>query len=142
MPAGRPTKYDPKYCELVVEHMRDGASLTSFAASIGVARSTINEWVDQNFEFSEAVKEGKAVCAAWWEELARKNAKEGGGNATLVIFGLKNMAGNDWRERASVEVSGPNGGAIQTEEKSITPRSLAREIAFALAAGQKDTDPT
>lgn len=138
MRTGRPTKYDPKYCDLVVEHMRGGASLTSFAGSIGVARSTINEWIDQNFEFSEAVKEGKAVCAAWWEELARTNAKEGRGNATLVIFGLKNMAAADWRDRASVELSGPNGGAIQTEEKSISPRSLAREIAFALAAGQNE----
>lgn len=138
MPAGRPSKYDPKYCEMVIEHMREGASLTSFAASIGVSRDTITEWGNVHREFSLAIKEGKAVCASWWEEVARKNAKEGGGNATLVIFGLKNMAADDWRERASVELSGPNGGVIQTEEKSVTPRALAREIAFALAAGQKE----
>lgn len=33
-----------------------------------------------------------------------------------------------------VEHSGPEGGPIQVEEKS-SPRSMAREIAFALAAG-------
>lgn len=137
MPGGRPTKYDPAYCEQVVEHMKDGASLTSFAAEIGVARSTINEWIDQNLEFSEAVKRGKARCAAWWEALGRKNAENGGGNATLVIFGLKNMAGEDWRERAQVEHSGPNGGAIPIEESVRSPRNLAREIAFGLAAGMK-----
>ena len=136
MAGGRPTKYDPVYCEMVVEHMKEGASLTSFAAEIGVARSTINEWIDQNYEFSEAVKIGKANCAAWWEALGRKNAEQGGGNATLVIFGLKNMAREDWRERHEVEHSGPNGGAIPIED-SRTPRALAREIAFALAQGQK-----
>lgn len=143
MAAGRPTKYDPSYCEAVIEHMKDGASLTSFAAEIGVARSTINEWIDHHYEFSEAVKRGKAKCASWWEALGRKNAQEGGGNATLVIFGLKNMAGEDWRERSSMEVSGPSGGAIQVEDTTTSPRNLAREIAFALAAGQqaaKDSD--
>lgn len=137
MPAGRPTKYDSKYCQAVIDHMKDGASLTSFAANIGVARSTLNEWVDQNLEFSDAVKRGKAVCAAWWEEQGRNLAVKGGGNATLVIFGLKNMGREDWRERHEVEHSGPNGGAIPIEDTSKSPRVTAREIAFALAIGMQ-----
>jgi hypothetical protein len=136
-PVGRPSKYDPTYCEMVVEHMKEGASLTSFAASIGVSRDTITEWGNTHLEFSLAIKKGKAQCAAWWEELGRKNAKEGGGNATLVIFGLKNMAGDDWRERSQVEHSGPAGAPIQVEEKASSPRNLAREIAFGLAAGMR-----
>jgi hypothetical protein len=134
---GRPTKYKVEYCEMVVEHMKDGASLTSFAASIGVHRGTINEWIDQHLEFSEAIKRGKAACSAWWEALGRKNASEGGGNATLVIFGLKNMGREDWRDRQDIEHSGPNGGAIAIEETARSPRNLAREIAFGLAAGMK-----
>lgn len=103
MTAGRPTKYLPAYCDLVIEHMSEGASLTSFAAEIGVARSSINEWMDANPEFSEAVKIAKAKCAAWWEKLGRSNAISGDGNATLVIFGLKNMAAEDWRDKQEVE---------------------------------------
>lgn len=99
MTAGRPTSYRETYCDQVIEHMTEGASLTSFAAEIGVARSTINEWMANNPEFSEAVKIGKAKCAAWWEKIGRENAMSGGGNATLVIFGLKNMAAEDWREK-------------------------------------------
>lgn len=137
MTAGRPTKYDPAYCQAVIEHMKEGASLTSFAAEIGVARSTINEWIDHHWEFSEAAKRGKAQCAAWWEKMGRDKAENGGGNATLIVFGLKNMAGEDWRERSSMELSGPAGGAIQVEDTTTSPRNLAREIAFALAAGQK-----
>jgi len=114
MPAGRPSKYQDAYCDLVIEHMTDGASLTSFAAEIGVARSSINEWMEQNPEFSEAVKIAKAKCSAWWERLGRKNAADGGGNATLVIFGLKNMAADDWREKQEVEHSGDMSVIFQT----------------------------
>ena len=106
MAGGRPTDYKPEYCEEVIAHMNDGASLTSFAASIGCARSSINVWMEANSEFSESVKIGKAKCAAWWEKTGRTNATEGGGNATLVIFGLKNMAADDWREKQEIEHSG------------------------------------
>lgn len=108
-PVGRPTKYKPEYCQMVVDHMADGASLTSFAAEIDVARSTINEWIDANPDFSEAVKRAKAKCAAWWERLGRNNAITGDGNATLVIFGLKNMAAEDWREKQEIDHSSSDG---------------------------------
>ena len=44
-PFGRPTKYDPIYCDMVEEEMAKGFSLTAFAGIIGVARSIINEWM-------------------------------------------------------------------------------------------------
>lgn len=100
---GRPTKYEPKYCEMLVQHMAEGASMTSFAAEIDVARSTLNEWAAQFPEFSEAIKRGKAKCAAWWERIARTNAVTGNGNATLVVFGLKNMAAEDWRDKQEID---------------------------------------
>lgn len=112
MPAGRPSKYQQAYCDLVIEHMAEGASLTSFAAEIGVARSSINEWMEHQPEFSEAVKIAKAKCSAWWERVGRSNAVNGGGNATLVIFGLKNMAPEEWREKQEIEHSG--GVTFQT----------------------------
>ncbi len=104
----RPTKFDPGYCDEIVAYMQEGASISAFAAKIGVARSTINEWAEHHPEFSEALKAGKAACAAWWEERLREIAKAGGGPgaATAVIFGLKNMAAEDWRDRQEVEHSG------------------------------------
>lgn len=86
--------------------MSDGASMTSFAAEIGVARSTLNEWAENHPEFSEAVKRAKAKCAAWWEKIARDGAKGGDANPTLCIFGLKNMAADDWRDKVEHEQSG------------------------------------
>lgn len=101
---GRPSDYKPEYCEQVVDHMSEGASITSFAAEIDVARSTINEWMSVHPEFSEAVKRAKAKCAAWWEMRGRKLAEgKEEGNPTLVIFGLKNMADDDWRDKQEVQ---------------------------------------
>jgi hypothetical protein len=116
MPAGRPTLYDPAYCEAVVVHMADGASLTSFAAEIDVARSTINEWMDVHPEFSEAVRRAKAKCAAWWEKRGRSIAETGGGPGagTLVMFGLKNMGADDWSDKQEIDHRSTDG--------SMTPK--------------------
>jgi len=111
MTAGAPSKYREAYCQEMIDHCATGASITSFAADIGVARSTIQEWESVHPEFSVAVKKAKAKCASWWESVARKTAVEGGGNATLCIFGLKNMGAEDWRDKTETEHSG--GQTIQ-----------------------------
>lgn len=119
-PMGRPTKYLPEYCDMVIEHMSGGASLTSFAAEIDVARSTITEWTSQHPEFSAAIKRGKAKCAAWWESLGRSGAMGGEVNPTLVIFGLKNMAPDDWRDKQEIDHT--------TKGESIAPKIIERVI--------------
>ncbi len=108
MPAGRPTLYREEYCELVVEICAEGFSLTGFAGKIGVARQTITEWCDVHPEFSAACNRAKSMRAAWWEERARHVAKEGGpgGQSTMVIFGLKNHAPEDYQDRQQHEHSG------------------------------------
>ena len=109
-PGGRPSKYKEAYCNEVITHMAEGASLTSFAAEIGVARSSINEWMEKHPEFSEAVNKGKAKCAAWWEKKGREGAAGlAQVNPTLVIFGLKNMAGDDWRDRKDIDHTSSDG---------------------------------
>lgn len=71
---GRPSKYNPKYCDEIIAFMVDGASLAEFAVHIGVARSTIDEWVGSYPEFSVAKREAVSVAQAWWEELGRRIA--------------------------------------------------------------------
>ena len=106
MPAGRPSKYDPAYCDLIVAHCQDGSSISSFAASIGVCRDTITDWGQAHPEFLASVKRAKAAVAAWYDKAARKNAIEGGGNATLCIFGLKNFDSEDFRDVQEQKHSG------------------------------------
>lgn len=121
-PEGRPSKYKPAYCNEVVEHMAQGASLTSFAGEIGVARSTINQWMEDHSEFSEAVRVGKAKCAAWWEKAGRQIVMGGGGPgaATLAVFGIKNMAPEDWRDKQEHDHTSSDG--------SMTPKAPVYNI--------------
>jgi hypothetical protein len=111
---GRPTKYDPAYCEAVIEDMANGYSLTAFAGSIGVNRSTITEWVENFPEFSAAVSRAKAARLRNWEQAALDIRKSGGtgGSATITVFGLKNMGDDEWRDISRQEQTGPEGGPI------------------------------
>lgn len=120
MPAGRPSEYRPEYCDLVQEVCRDGLSLTGFAGRVGVSRQTVSRWIEAHSEFREAAHAAQAACALWWEEHARMVGSvpdEGkGGRAGMVQFALKNMAGQDWRERQELDHTSSDG--------SMTPNRI------------------
>lgn len=102
MAGGRPTKYDKKFCDMLAAHFDDGYSYESFAGVVGVARSTLYEWEEQYPEFSDTKKANEAKVMRKWEERLARLADEGIGNATAIIFGLKNRAGDNWREKQEV----------------------------------------
>jgi transposase len=103
MALGRPTKFSEAYCNDVIETMATGLSLTAFAGEIGVARSTINEWMGAHPQFSEAVKVGKAKRTAALEK--QMLAMENGPAVTARIFALKNADPEEWRDKQHVEHS-------------------------------------
>lgn len=121
MPIGRPTKFDPAFCQAVIDHLAQGASLTSFAAEIDVARSTINEWMAAHPEFSEACARAKAKSAAWWEKQGRAIALAGGGPgaATMTMFGMKNMGADDWQEKVVQEHQGGMALTVTPEDAGL-----------------------
>lgn len=102
--AGRPTTYDPAYCDQVIEFMGKGFSLTAFAGYITCARSTINEWMAANPEFSEAVKIGQAKRTMKLEGTLLDG--ETGPKVTAHIFALKNADPEGWRDKQDIEHSG------------------------------------
>jgi hypothetical protein len=135
-PIGRPSKYEPRFCEMVMEDMAKGFSLTAFAGLIGVNRDTIHAWMKEHPDFSEAVTRAKAARLRNWEEVALKMRTTGGGpgGATITVFGLKNMGDDEWSDRHSLELSGKGGGPIETSD--VTPRErIASRIASLSARG-------
>lgn len=102
--AGRPTKYEPRFCDELIGFMGKGYSLTAFAGSIGVARSTINEWMAANPEFSEAARVGQAKRTMKLEEGLLSG--DSGPKVTGHIFALKNADPDGWRDKQEVEHSG------------------------------------
>lgn len=101
--SGRPSKYSPAYCDEVIQHMAEGYSLEAFAGVIGVAPSTVYLWQNEHEAFSEAIKIGRAKAALIWEKRLASLATTGQGNATAVIFALKNRFPDQWRDRQEVD---------------------------------------
>lgn len=111
MPAGRPTKYRPEYCQQIIDHMAQGLSKEAFAGAIGVHKETIYNWAEANPEFSDAIKNGEQVCRLFWESLGIQGATGSDAfNATAWIFNMKNRFHEEWRDRH--EHTGADGGAL------------------------------
>lgn len=105
LPFGRPTKYKPEFCAKAVELLAQGHSLYAVAAEFDVCIDTIFDWQRNNDDFSYALKIGKAKSAVWWEKRAQEFAETGVGNATAIIFGLKNRAKKQWADKTEQEIN-------------------------------------
>lgn len=115
MPAGRPSKYKPEFCEMLVAHMGQGYSFESFGAIVDAHRDTLYEWEKQHPEFSDAKKKSKERCLFWWEKLGRHGAmglksmkirRDGKEeeidisrfNAAMWIYNMKCRFKENWKE--------------------------------------------
>lgn len=105
---GRPTLYDPAYCERVIASGQDGKTLAGMAEDLDIDRGTLNDWMVAHDEFSRAVKRGLQKAQAWWEDQGRIATFGGidGFNATSYIFQMKNRFKEDWREKQEIEHKG------------------------------------
>ncbi len=111
---GRPTKYEPKMCETVIECGKQGMSKCEMALELDIAYDTFDRWQNERKDFSEAVKEAIRYSQAWWERNGRMATFGGidGFNATSYIFNMKNRFRADWHDTVKNEHSGPEGGPI------------------------------
>ena len=105
MPAGRPTKYKPEFCDVVIEAGREGKTLAEMASELDVNRATVTAWVAEHPEFSSAINSGLDHAQAWWENNGRLATFGGfpGYNATSYIFQMKNRFKEDWRDRQEID---------------------------------------
>jgi hypothetical protein len=64
MPAGRPTKYEPRYNRQVEKLCKLGATDKEIADFFEISESTLNLWKLEYSKFSEAIKKGKVQADA------------------------------------------------------------------------------
>lgn len=126
MPAGRPSKYKPEFCDRVIEIGKTGASKAEMAVDLDIAYSNFDRWTQERPEFQEAVKEAVRQSQAWWEKKGRSGTfgEIQGFNATSYIFQMKNRFSEDWRDKqehdvtANVAVSGVEVTFVRPEDKT------------------------
>lgn len=108
-------KFHHKFCNQVIQHMRMGKSLKSFAGIIGVSPSTITKWAEDNEEFAEAIEIAKSISMNTWEDIAIDQATGASkGNATTLGFMMKNHFPNDYKDKVNVEQEGNISFVIDT----------------------------
>lgn len=143
MAGGRPTDYRHEYCDRIIEHFDkepftssyDEASgktyrsaillptLTNFARSIGVARSTIYKWAEEHQEFSDAIKRAQELQ----EEVLMQNGLFGAYDKTFAIFTAKNICG--WKDKQEIDHSGRIDSAQTVISGEISPEQAAEAYA-------------
>lgn len=139
---GRPTKYDPKYCQEIIDYFSidpyreievsrknakgekwfesklipsDPPTFAGFAVSIDVNQHTLMNWANQHEEFLEAHKKAKDLQ----EHYFIVNGTLGLSAPAFTIFAMKNVCG--WRDRQEVEHSAD-------ESFRVLVRGTAKEI--------------
>lgn len=140
---GRPTDYDPAYCDKVIELGREGASKAEMAHALGCTRKTMDAWAEVHPEFLYSVKTAIEAAQGWWESEGRKATFGGspGFNATSFIFNMKNRFSADWRDKHDHELTGPDGGPIALAHSGEMSSLSAQERAAIRQMVEKRAKP-
>lgn len=126
-PQGRPSEYRPEYCDMVIEAMSEGISLTGFAGMIRVARETVYRWMSVHREFSDAVARARGARVLWWERKLMRSRK--GAETTASIFALRNADPTEWRDVRNVQ-----------HDHSVRVETLTDAQLYAIAQGKTAAD--
>ena len=129
-PVGRPTQYDPSFCDVVIELGKQGYSQTEMAAHFEVAKQTLSLWKDTHPEFMDAVTRANSLSQSWWEQQARQGLVDGKINAQLFKIIAYNRFRDDYADRKEVSIeanhtvhhnvlSGLAGAAGQIEQGQV-----------------------
>ena len=118
-PVGRPTLYNPKYCQdmieffdrdytQVVDNKKEAVNFPSFAGfarKLKISKSTLYKWAEEHKEFSDIL----LICKGMQEDILLSNSLKGSYHAGFSQFLLKNTHG--FKDKHEVEQ--------KTEERRI-----------------------
>ena len=118
MTVGRPTLFDPSYCDKVVELGALGKSVEQIATILGVSLRVIYLWRDTYPQFMHAMEDAKAAELNWWEDQAQAYMLEHKDAAKLnASIWSRSMAARfpkKYRESVKQEIPGENGAPLLT----------------------------
>lgn len=125
MPAGRPTDYDPAYCDKAVELGQAGASDAEIAYELGCCRDTLKNWAAAHPEFFVALARAKLASQVWWERKGRDNLAAAGFQSSMWSRSMAARFPDDWRESSKHEHSG-EVSFVSKEQRDASVAAAAR----------------
>ena len=127
---GRPDKYKPEYCQMIIEHGKTGLSYECFAGKVGITRDRLYEWLEDYPEFRDAKNLCQENSRAFWEDKSVEALKEQNEyneqgklisssriNPTVLIFNLKNRFRSQWQDQTHTVV---NSTVVNKDPKEVT----------------------
>jgi hypothetical protein len=139
-PVGRPTDYQPEFCEQAATMCANGATDQEIADFFEVHIATIYRWSARHEEFSKALKVGKELAderverslyarAVGFEHTAVKIFMPAGTQEPVyakyreyvppetgaAALWLKNRRGDRWRDKQQMTHTGPDDGPVEFE---------------------------
>lgn len=129
--------------EQIIEAGRAGKSHAQMAECIGISRDTLQNWLTAYADFAGAVKKADDYALAWWEALGQRHAETREGNASMIIFVMKNRFGQDYGEGAGVlddDITGPSNFQSMTKLSPKARKKLRKVLQAELPqSGEKRT---
>jgi hypothetical protein len=105
--------YRDTYRDQVEQAMGEGYSLTAFAGLIGVSRRVLDGWIAEHPAFADAVGRGQAKRSMHWERAALEVVERGGaGAASVILFGLKTLGGQDWADAGEADAAADTRSSV------------------------------
>lgn len=155
--AGRPSKFQDAFVEQAKKLAALGATDREIAEFFEVSEAALYRWRHEYPAFREALKVGKEAADDRVESALYRRAigythdavkifqyqgdevvvpyqEHVAPDTTACIFWLKNRRKSEWRDRQEHEVTGKDGGPVQTEDVSLlTPTERQQRLAALLA---------
>lgn len=161
---GRPSDYSPETAALICERIAQGESLRTICQDEGFpAQSTVFLWLKKHADFSEQYARAREAQMEAMAEEILEIADETANDTIETENGarpdhewisrsklrvdtrkwlMSKLAPKKYGDKVTSELTGANGGPIET--KDVSDLEVARRIAFALAKGEqalkKDND--
>lgn len=126
---GRPSSYREEYAAKTAKLCLRGATDLELAREFGVSEVTINAWKKAHPTFLKALKAGKDeadsnVAASLYKRALGTDRVPP--DTTACIFWLKNRRPLEWRDKQSLEHSGPAGGPIEVRTAELRDKIADR----------------
>jgi hypothetical protein len=154
-PGGRPTEYEPGFCDIAASACSRGATIAEIAEILKVHRSTIYRWMAEHQEFCDAIRIAQSIAdervgfsmyerAVGYTYNAVKILQDKGSPVIVPYvehvppdvgagkFWLTNRQPDKWADISRKEITGKDGEPFSLGEDQAK-LELARWIAFKLA---------
>lgn len=84
--------------------MEAGGSLAEVKGTFNISDDLHYRWMEEEPEYSGAIKEGSRKCQLWWQAKGRTNLENKDFSSTLWYMNMKNRFG--WRDKQDITSGG------------------------------------